>query len=108
MPVAFPAIQRVLGFLLMIFSVTMLLPIIVSLIFADGTWGAFAASFVIILGSGVVIWLPVRNEDRELRRRDGFLVVALFWVVLGLFGMKMPPKALEQRHGYKQAMRGPY
>ena len=33
-----------------------------------------------------MIWFPARNEDRELRRRDGFLVVALFWVVLGLFG----------------------
>jgi trk system potassium uptake protein TrkH len=86
MPVTFLAIQRVLGFLLMIFSLTMLAPIIVSFIFADGTWSAFAASFLIILGSGVVIWFPARNVDRELRRRDGFLVVALFWVVLGLFG----------------------
>ncbi len=86
MPVRFLAIQRVLGFLLMIFSLTMLLPIVASLYFADGTWSAFAASFLIVLGSGAVIWFPVRNEDRELRRRDGFLVVALFWVVLGLFG----------------------
>ncbi len=86
MPVTFLAIQRVLGFLLMIFSLTMLAPIIVSFIFADGTWSAFAASFLIVLGSGVVIWFPARNIDRELRRRDGFLVVALFWVVLGLFG----------------------
>ena len=86
MPVAFPAIQRVLGLLLMIFSLTMLVPIIFSLYFDDGTWSAFASSFLIILGSGIVIWLPVRNQHHELRRRDGFLVVALFWVVLGFFG----------------------
>ncbi len=86
MPVTFLAIQRILGFLLIIFSLTMLPPIVVSVVFADGTWSAFAVSFLIILGSGIVIWFPVRNEDRELRRRDGFLVVALFWVVLGLFG----------------------
>ncbi len=86
MPVTFLAIQRVLGFLVMIFSLTMLMPIVVSLIFADGTWNAFAQSFLIVLGSGAIIWYPVRNEDRELRLRDGFLVVALFWVVLGLFG----------------------
>ncbi len=86
MPVTFLAIQRVLGFLLMIFSLTMLVPIGFSLYYADGTWNAFAVSFLIILGSGAMIWFPARNEDRELRRRDGFLVVALFWVVLGLFG----------------------
>ena len=68
------------------FSTTMLLPIVVSLIFGDGQWLAFAASFLIILGSGVVIWWPVREQTRELRLREGFLVVAAFWIVLGLFG----------------------
>ena len=80
------AVQRVLGLLLTMFSATMLTPIVVSLIFADNAWTAFAGSFAIVLGSGVVIWWPVRGEKRELRLRDGFLVVALFWVVLGLFG----------------------
>ncbi|MGI9257946.1 MAG: TrkH family potassium uptake protein [Gammaproteobacteria bacterium] len=86
MPVTFLAIQRVLGYLVMLFSLTMLTPIVVSILFEDGTWSAFGASFLIILGSGTLIWYPVRNEERELRLRDGFLVVALFWVVLGLFG----------------------
>ena len=80
------AVQRVLGLLLTMFSATMLIPIAVSLFFADGTWTAFAASFLIILGSGLLIWWPVRAERRELRLRDGFVVVALFWVVLGVFG----------------------
>ena len=79
-------IQRVLGLLLAMFSTTMLLPIVVSLIFGDGQWLAFAGSFLIILGSGVVIWWPVREQTRELRLREGFLVVAAFWIVLGLFG----------------------
>jgi trk system potassium uptake protein TrkH len=86
MPVTFLAIQRVLGYLVMIFSFTMLTPIFISVIFNDGTWIYFAISFFIILGSGATIWFPVRTEERELRLRDGFLVVALFWVVLGLFG----------------------
>ncbi len=80
------AVQRVLGLLLTMFSATMLIPIAVSLLFSDGAWSAFAKSFFIILGAGIVLWWPVRNERRELRLRDGFLVVALFWIVLGLFG----------------------
>ena len=33
-----------------------------------------------------MLWLPVREYRRELRIRDGFLVVVVFWVVLGLSG----------------------
>ena len=36
--------------------------------------------------AGLVCWLPVRRIRRELRLRDGFLVVASFWTVLGTFG----------------------
>ena len=64
----------------------MLIPVLVSLIFSDNAWPAFIGSFLIVLGSGLVIWWPVRHEKRELRLRDGFLVVALFWIVLSLFG----------------------
>jgi trk system potassium uptake protein TrkH len=39
-----------------------------------------------VLGVGLAIWWPSRNERRELRLRDAFLIVALFWVVLGLAG----------------------
>jgi len=80
------AVQRVLGLLLTMFSSAMLIPVLVSLIFSDNAWPAFIGSFLIILGSGLVIWWPVRHEKRELRLRDGFLVVALFWIVLSLFG----------------------
>ena len=66
MPVTFLAIQRVLGYLVMIFSFTMLTPIFISVIFNDGTWIYFAISFFIILGSGATIWFPVRTEEREL------------------------------------------
>ena len=82
-----PTIQRVLGLLLAMFSTTMLLPIVVSLIFADGQWLTFSASFLIILWlRDLAVWWPVREQTQELRLREGFLVVAAFWIVLGLFG----------------------
>ena len=79
-------VQRVLGLLLAMFSITMFVPMLVSWVFGDGTWPVFLESFAIIGGFGLVLWWPVRNRRQELRLRDGFLVVALFWVVLGLFG----------------------
>ena len=43
-------------------------------------------AFVIILFTGIAFWLPVRNFKNDLRLRDGFFVVVLFWVGLGITG----------------------
>jgi len=79
-------VQRILGLLLMMFSFTMLPPIIVSIIFKDGAWLPFIEGFAMTLVAGMIIWLPVRKQRKDLRLRDGFLVVASFWIVLGTFG----------------------
>jgi trk system potassium uptake protein TrkH len=81
-----PVVQRILGLLLMLFSTSMLPPIIVSLIYRDGSTLAFIYGFIVTVLAGLIIWLPVREVKRDLRLRDGFVVVAAFWVVLGTFG----------------------
>lgn len=81
-----PVVQRILGLLLMIFSVTMLPPIVVSVIFAETSWLPFVYAFAVAVICGMLLWLPVRRANKDLRLRDGFLVVALFWLVLGTFG----------------------
>lgn len=79
-------VQRILGMLLMLFSITMLPPIGVSLYYADGNVAAFFDSLATLLIIGLLTWLPVRKQRRELRLRDGFLVVVAFWIVLGVAG----------------------
>jgi len=79
-------VQRILGILLMLFSATLLPPIGVSLYYQDGNAAAFFDSMTSLLVIGLLIWLPARKQQRELRLRDGFLVVALFWVVLSVAG----------------------
>lgn len=83
---SYSVIQRVLGLLLMVFSGTMLPPLVVSYFFDDGSHMAFIGGFAITAAAGLVMWAPVRKTQRDLRLRDGFLVVAGFWIVLGLFG----------------------
>jgi trk system potassium uptake protein TrkH len=80
------AVQRILGLLLMLFSLTMLPPLAVSFGYGENTWHAFLTAMVVQLTIGAVIWLPQRKNGRELRLRDGFLVVTLFWLVLGFAG----------------------
>jgi len=82
----FVVVQRILGILMMLFSLTMLPPILVSLLFGDGALLAFFAGFCGIFIVGGMCWYPVRREKRELRLRDGFMIVVMFWTVLGLLG----------------------
>jgi len=79
-------VQRILGLLLMMFSLTMLPPVIISLIFHETSWLPFVEGFGLTLFAGFLFWLPVHRSRKDLRLRDGFLVVAAFWTVLGTFG----------------------
>jgi len=79
-------VQRLLGLLLLIFSVTMLPPVAFSLYFDDGGANPFLYAFGTTVLAGVLIWLPVRARQEDLRLRDGFLVVAAFWFGLGSVG----------------------
>lgn len=79
-------VLRIVGFLLMLFSSTLAVPAIVSSVANDGVLRPFLIAFVVTLISGIICWLPVRNDKQELRFRDGFLIVVLFWTVLASFG----------------------
>jgi trk system potassium uptake protein TrkH len=79
-------IQRILSLLLIIFSSTLLPPVFVGLYYGDGAVEPFLQSFALTVLLGTLLYLPVRNQKKELRLRDGFLVVVLFWSVLGIVG----------------------
>ena len=82
----FAIIFRILGILLMLFSLTHLVPLAVSLLYNDGVYLSFLSSFFITLTIGFFVWLPVYKAKDDLRTRDGFLVTAMFWFVLGVAG----------------------
>jgi len=79
-------IFRILGMLLMMFSLTLFTPIAVSLWYGDGVYPAFFVAFAITAVSGALMWMPTAKRQADLRTRDGFLITSLFWAVLGLFG----------------------
>ena len=78
-------IVRILGLLVTLLSVTMLPPALISLIYRDGGGVAFLVSFLFCLIAGVIFWYPNRDQKGELRAREGFLIVVLFWTVLASF-----------------------
>ena len=79
-------IARVLGLLLMIFSLTMLPPILVAFLYAESTADTFFIAFAITLAVGLIFWLPSKQVTTEMRTRDGFLITVFFWLVLTTFG----------------------
>ena len=82
----FLAIQKIFGVLLVIFSVTQIPPWFIAYFNQDGSASAFLTAYLITVITGALLWLPVRRGTDELGTKEGFLVVALFWVVLALFG----------------------
>jgi trk system potassium uptake protein TrkH len=79
-------VQKILGLLLMMFSLTMLPPVLIAWFFEEKAWLPFIEGFGITLAAGLLFWLPVHRVQKDLRLRDGFLIVAAFWTVLGTAG----------------------
>jgi trk system potassium uptake protein TrkH len=79
-------ILNILGILLALFSTSLLPPLALSLIYSDNTTTAFLVAYLVTLATGLACYLPTRRQGRDLRLRDGFLIVVLFWTVLASFG----------------------
>ena len=61
-------------------------PMLVSLLFSDGSLVAFVESFLLLAALGALAFWPVRSYHHDLRLRDGFLVVVASWLVIGFCG----------------------
>ncbi|MBY6188780.1 TrkH family potassium uptake protein [Marinobacter hydrocarbonoclasticus] len=79
-------ITRIIGLLVALFSTTMLPPALIAVIYKDGGGTTFVQAFVLSLVLGLMLWYPNRDAKQELRAREGFLIVVLFWTVLGSIG----------------------
>ena len=79
-------VLRTLGLLLLAFGATLVVPMAISLLYGDGEFHHLAAACVVGVAAGLALWLPFRRRAVVLRSRDGFVIVALVWAVMGLLG----------------------
>ena len=79
------SVIRILGLLLMLFSLAIIPPIVVSIIYSDGETWSFFYALILIFVSGLLLWLPAMQAKTDLKLRDGFMIVVLFWFVLSTF-----------------------
>jgi trk system potassium uptake protein len=80
----FPVIN-VLGIVILIFGFTMLVPLALSIWLNNVAQFVYYKSAAITIASGFMMWAVTRNYKRELKVRDGFLLVVLVWSVLPAF-----------------------
>ena len=81
----FAPVFRALGMIIMLFALTMLLPLAWSWISDDGAQSSYDEAFGLTMLSGLGLWYRNRYEKRELQVRDGFLMVVLVWTLLPAF-----------------------
>lgn len=79
-------VVRVLGFLILVEGIAMLLALVVSLIYGEHDTTAFALSSGISIFLGGIIAMLTNNANKNIGKREGFIIVALVWVVFSFFG----------------------
>jgi trk system potassium uptake protein len=75
-------IAHLLGLILATFGLAYILPIGCSLATGDGLWTRFLLAAVITAAAGGVLAAATYRYRRELKPRDGFLLVTLGWILL--------------------------
>ena len=78
-------ILKITGIILLIFSFFLLLPIAASMFYEENIIH-FIYSFLIIFLFGLLSYLPNKDQKTQIKVREGFFIVALFWFILSFFG----------------------
>lgn len=79
-------VMRLLGALMMIEGISMLPSLLVSALMKDGASIALVIPAMILLAIGAMLYWLIKPDMRNLRAREGFVTVALCWVVMSAFG----------------------
>ena len=81
-------IQKTIGMMVLVFSIILTIPLSISISYNDGNTASFIYSFIIIFLSGSLLFFPNRFNtfDSNIKIKEGFLIVVLFWVLLSFFG----------------------
>jgi len=80
------SIARIVGLFAVMFGLTLSAPILISFGYGEAESFSFVLPMAGSLMLGLCLWLIGRLRPANLGVRDGFLIVALFWILLSLLG----------------------
>jgi trk system potassium uptake protein TrkH len=79
-------IARLSGLFAIIFSSSLLIPILVALWYDEPETSSFLVPLAGGLGIGLTLWAFGMKAGVEVSNRDGFLIVTIFWILLSALG----------------------
>ncbi len=82
----FKAIAKIMGALLALIALLMLPGIGFSIYYNEDPWPVLTSA-VIAMIIGLVLFLSFSKQDQNIRKREGYLIVAISWLVMAGFGM---------------------
>lgn len=103
------AVAHVLGLLLAAFAATYLLPLGCALWFGDGMWRHYLLAAALSAGVGLLLAGATEPFRRELKPRDGFLLISLSWLLLpaaAALPLRLALPGLSLSGAYFEAMSG--
>ena len=77
---------RLLGTILLVEAICMVPSMLLALIYRDGDASALAKTIGVICIVALPMRLLARPEQKNLRAREGFLVVVIAWILMSIFG----------------------
>ena len=86
MMVNFRVIARVFSLLLIFEGLFMLLSAGVSYIYQEDTTLSFLLSALITIITGILVFTPLRNEERIYGNKEGYIIVTGIWIIFSVFG----------------------
>ena len=80
------AIINLFSILVLLFSLSYVFPIVVSLIFNDNSLQLFLPAFIFVGVLGLIGFFFTKGVQRDLTAKDGFVIIVMFWLVLSMAG----------------------
>jgi len=78
-------LARVFGLMLVVYSSTYSLPIVTALVYRDGTALLFLEDMALTFSAGGLFWFIGKGYEREIKAKDGFLLVVMAWLGMAAF-----------------------
>ena len=79
-------ILHLMGLLLLVNGGFILLSSVVSFVYKDGVGLQMVYAGVVVLLVGLVTMFTTKNHKKEIKKREGYLIVTLGWIIMSLTG----------------------
>ena len=83
----YKTIFRLVGLLILLYSFSMLPPLVVNSIFDETIWAPFILPFILCFALGLSLWLTFRHHQTMLKIREGFLIVVIIWFSISIISV---------------------